>query len=113
MSASGVTPSAATLRPRAHRQGAASTQERFERFHAQNPRVYAVLKRIALDVWASGRERYGFQAVWQRARWHFSFEQAKGESFVLNNNYASRYARLLMQNEPELHDFFPVRKLHS
>jgi hypothetical protein len=35
------------------------------------------------------------------------------DDFKLNNDFTSRYARLLMQSEPELDGFFEVRELRS
>lgn len=37
----------------------------------------------------------------------------KGEPFKLNNDFRSRYTRLLMQQEPELQGFFETRTLRE
>ena len=43
-----------------------------------------------------------------------TFEVAsKPTEFKLNNDFTSRYARLIMQQEPDLEDFFEVRVLRS
>jgi hypothetical protein len=36
-----------------------------------------------------------------------------GDDFKLNNNYHSRYARLIMEREPGLDGFFETRGLRS
>ena len=33
--------------------------------------------------------------------------------FKVNNNFASRYARIIMDNEPDLHGLFELRKIRT
>lgn len=88
----------------------ASIQARFERFHADHPEVYALLVRFTREAKDMGRRaHYGVAAVFERARWHAEIE--KTEEFKLNNNYRSRYARLIMEQEPDLDGFFSLREL--
>ena len=87
-----------------------SIDESFMRFHAANPHVYRALRQVALHAAARGK-RVGMKAVYERVRWEYSVETA-GDPYQLNNNYTSRYARLLMENEPQLAGFFETRRLH-
>ena len=89
-----------------------SIQERFERFHDENPEVYELLVRFAHEAHAAGRSRLGIGALWERLRWHTSVE-TEGEPYKLNDNYRSRYARLLAERNPELAHLFETRKLRA
>lgn len=83
----------------------------FWTFHTQNPSVYDELRDLALKLRRQGRKHYSIKALFEVVRFHRAI-QTKGDAkyeWKLNNNYTSLYARLLMQNEPELHDFFDTR----
>jgi hypothetical protein len=90
----------------------ASLQESFEAFHRANPAVYAALKRMALDMRRKGVRRYGIGGLFELMRWQYAL-QTQGDEYRLNNNYRSRYARLLMDDVGELRNFFEVRELQS
>lgn len=84
-------------------------QDRFEMFHAQNPHVYKLLVDLARQVKARGFTKYSINSLFERARWHYMFETT-GDVFKLNNNYRSRYTRL-MQQEPDLAGMFATSTL--
>ena len=85
----------------------------FARFHGENPRVYEVLRDLALAEMKVNRKRkLGIAALWERMRWHMDLE-TKNTDFKLPNNHRSRYARLLMKQEPELSTFFTIRPLRN
>lgn len=89
-------------------------QEQFERFHALHPDVYPLLVRFAREVKATGRKQYGIGALFERLRWHTYIEQGVAdEHWKLPNNYRSRYARLIMQQEPDLDGFFVLHQLRT
>jgi len=99
-------PAEITQAPRDH------IQRPFARFHRENPQVYEKLVYLAHKVKATGRKRYGIGSLFERLRWHYHIEMNRPDSeFKLNNNYRSRYARLIMQTEPDLGDFFDLRVL--
>ena len=81
----------------------------FRVFHGANPHVYEKLREFALQARQSGRKHLGIAAVFERLRWWASFE-VTGDEFKLNNNWRAFYARMLMEQEPELAGFFEVRK---
>jgi hypothetical protein len=84
----------------------------FAEFHAANPRVYATLVRLARQAKARGRERCGIKMLWEVARWEI-YLATSDPDFKLNNNFHSRYARLVMEREPDLAGFFETRGLRS
>ena len=89
-----------------------SIQERFEEFHKNNPHVFEILKTITLYAYNQG-VKVGMKAVYEQARWQYRFRTKGDGSYRLDNNYHSRYARLLMEQVPELVDYFEQRKLRS
>ena len=83
----------------------------FERFHAENPHVYKRLKRLAFLLKVRGVERYGMKALWEVLRYEEAIATSVGVcSYRLNNNYTALYARLLMDQEPDLEGFFELRE---
>lgn len=85
----------------------------FWAFHEKNPRVYAALLRFAREALAAGKHHLGIGALYERARWELWMATSGDEEFKLNNNYRSRYARLLMHQELELRGAFELRELRS
>jgi len=90
----------------------ATIQERFESFNRANPHVYKALKTLALQMLGNGVKAYGIKGLFEILRWQFSL-QTSGEPFRLSNDFTSRYARLLMSQEPELAGFFELRELRE
>lgn len=86
-----------------------SIQERFERFHDENPQVYATLVKLARGYAARG-ERRGIKHLWEVAR-YMRWLETDGDPFKLNNDFTSRYARKIMAREPDLAGFFDLREL--
>lgn len=87
-------------------------QQRFESFHAHNPWVYAALESLTLDWLSRGRKRIGIKMLFEILRWQYG-RSTTGDEFKLNNNYPSRYARLLIENHPEWADVFHTRELKA
>lgn len=89
-------------------------QRRFEEFHRLNPRVYELLARFAKQLRERGYRHAGIKFLVERVRWEIMMTTADPASeFKINNNYTSRYARLLMLNEPSLRGFFELRRLRA
>lgn len=86
-----------------------TTETSFQQFHKGNPHVYDQLKALALRLKKVGVESYGMKALFEILR--FNALLSVDNKFKLSNNYTSLYARLLMQQEPELAGFFVTRSL--
>lgn len=84
------------------------TLPEFAKYHAENPQVYAALRRFALEAKRAGRRRMSINMLGERVRWYTDIE-TRGESYKVNNNFRPFYARLLMTKEPELAGFFETR----
>ncbi len=88
-------------------------QREFLKFHRENPHVYFKLVELAHQAKRSGRKRYGMKSLYERLRWHYEIELKSSDDFKLNNNFTSRYSRLLAEREPDLAGFFETRVLGS
>jgi len=84
----------------------------FQLYHISNPRVYDLFKRFAYEALMQGFHRFGAKAIMERIRWHELIEKGRND-FVVNNNYTSRYVRMLMEEKPEFIGFFETRKMKS
>jgi len=83
--------------------------QQFEAFHAENPHVYEMLRRLSLDAARLGR-RVGIGMLFEVLRWQNAMTTTdEASEFKLNNNYRAFYARLLMEREPELDGYFETR----
>ncbi len=88
---------------------AAADAARFREYHAENPAIYAGLRRYALDAVRAGRTRLSINRLFERLRWDTEVE-GKGDPFKLNNTFRAHYARLLMDQEPALAGVFETRR---
>lgn len=90
-------------------------QERFEAFHAANPQVYEELVRLATRVRRRGHSKYSIDPLLAVIRFQrdTAVNGDAGKPFKLNDHFTSRYARLLMEREPELAGMFETRRLRS
>jgi hypothetical protein len=89
--------------------------DRFADFHAGNPDVYSELVSLARLARGRGLRRYGIGQLWEVLRWQ-RFMRTRDDNTrgaKLNNDYRSRYARLIMDHEPDLDGFFETRRLRA
>ena len=88
---------------------------RFKTFHAEHPELLDLYSRFAREARRSGRKGFGMKAIAERVRWNLNVEQVgtADDLFMVNNNYLSAYARLLMLTYPELEGMFELRSKHE
>ena len=82
----------------------------FEQFRQANPDVERELLRFAQQARGTGLRHLGIAMLYERLRWYRHIE-SNDPDFKLNNDYRSRYARLLMRLDPSLEGLFETRKL--
>jgi hypothetical protein len=87
--------------------------QRFAEFHKANPHIYRKLVNLAREVKGAGHTHCSIDFLMHRLRWYHHVELKSTEPFKLNDQFSSRYARAIMLMEPDLCDFFQVRKLRS
>lgn len=87
----------------------------FVEYHTKHPEVYWQLHALALQWVGAGHNKIGIGMLFEVMRWNAGLRPDRdgAEEFVLNNNYRSHYARLLMDHEPLLVGVFEVRTLRS
>ncbi len=95
-----------------HHDPTLTIQQRFESFDKANPWVRLALIRLARDAKARGRT-YGIGALYERLRWEYDVRLVTAETFKLNNDYRSRYARTIAAECPALADYFRTRELRA
>jgi hypothetical protein len=88
-----------------------SREERFYKFHAENPEIYVELVRRATALIARGLFNFGVRLLWESMRFDYMISTARGrDDFKLNDHAAPFYARLIMVREPHLADVFELRE---
>ena len=85
---------------------------RFAEYHQANPHIYDAIVDLCREWKAAGHDRIGIGMVFEILRWQHGM-RATGDDFSVNNTMRSRYARLVMANEPDLVGFFETRSLKS
>ena len=96
-------PEAAVVTPK-------TIQEKFEEYDRNHPEVWDLFVEFALSARRRGRERYSARAIMQRIRWEREVEQEAAEPFKISNLWSSRYARKLINSDPETWSgFFELR----
>lgn len=89
--------------------------ERFWRFHQHHPEVYEELVTLCRKWRRRNRQPWSIKGAFEvlRYEWRVDGLPDEHEAFKLNNNYTSRYARLLMEMNPDLEGLFELRELHT
>jgi hypothetical protein len=90
-------------------------EEKFEDFHARHPEVYEQLVGLC-GRWSRTRQRpWSIKGAFEVLRWerHLAGLPDEHEDYKLNNNYHSRYARLIMDEHPEFRGLFELRELKT
>lgn len=91
-----------------------SIDTRFAAFHEANPHVYDELVALARAAHARGYRHIGIELLFAKLRWdHMMRTRADRFGFKLNDHFTSRYARLIMEHEPDLAGLFRTRALRA
>lgn len=89
-------------------------QQAFEAFHDAHPWVYRRLVDLARDYIQSGAKRVSIKMLFEVLRWQWRIAtKDRNSQWALNNNYSSRYARLIATTEPDLSEAFECRELRA
>lgn len=88
-----------------------SIEANFRRFNAKHPEVYRELADVCRAWVRRGGAHWSVDAAYHVLRFQRRMAGLPDENEVykLNNNFTSLYARLLMEQEPELDGLFEVR----
>jgi len=91
------------------KQSEASIAQRFARFHADNPQVYSMLVSLARGLRARRPRKLGIGMLFEVLRWQYYVQTDTDEDYNLNNDFRAPYARLIMDQEPDLQAAFNIR----
>jgi len=83
-------------------------EEKFLEFHRRNPHIYDAILEKTLQLFKAGRKHYSIKAVYEFVRLEEIIKINGGKS-NMNNNYTAYYARMVMDNVPQLEGFFQTR----
>jgi len=86
-------------------------QDSFERFHEANPWVLDALEHLTYEYLRAGRRRLGIGMLWEVVRFHYG--RTTATDFKANNNFRSRYVRLMLERHPEWAEVFSTRELRA
>jgi len=82
----------------------------FKDFHAKHPEVYWQLVKLARTWQANGTAKLGIATLFEVLRWNSHLNPQRDSGYKLNNNYRALYARLIMEQEPDLNGLFEIRE---
>ncbi len=85
-----------------------SSVAKFKEYHGENPNIYELFKRFALDAVETGRPRFSARMIGERIRWYTTVE-TRGDSFKVNDHYWPFYARLFVRDHPQYCTMFEFR----
>ena len=97
-------------------------QSSFERYHAQNPRVYELLVQQVDKAILRGKKKISIKTILGYIRWEIFLEikqdtlfDKKGEKieYKIPDQFTSRYARLLVSDFPKWKDNIEMRTIRS
>lgn len=77
-------------------------------FDRENPQVYRLFIRFALEAKRAGLRKFGSSAIFERIRWEIAI-LTSDKDFKLNNNHRAYFARKAMMEFTELAGFFETR----
>jgi hypothetical protein len=84
---------------------------KFELFHSSNPHVYQALVTLARRFRAKNRSaQTGISMLYEVLRWEYYLATDSEDDYKLCNSYRAFYARLIMQNEPDLEGIFNLKQ---
>jgi hypothetical protein len=83
-------------------------------FHRENPHVYGEIVALAREAIRSGYSRWGMQGIFEIRRWENRYKNPVDvDGYKMNDHYRSFYSRCVMENEPDLVEFFEIRESRS
>lgn len=84
-------------------------RESFENFDNQNPQMWELFKRFALQAISTGKRSLSIALITERIRWEVDVESV-GDRFKLNNNHKAFYARKFHEEFPDYGEVFATRE---
>ncbi len=83
-------------------------KQKFLEYHSNNPRIYQLLKKYALEAKQAGVDRISIALLVERIRWQVQVTTKSNDGFKISNTHRAFYARLLMEDVPALKGMFEI-----
>ncbi len=81
----------------------------FQRFHIENPNIYALFQKEVFRAIKAGRTRISARTVMEFIRWGIYVETTDEAGYKINNNHIPFYARMFINDHPEHEKLFDLR----
>ena len=91
-------------------EGMSREEQKFWRFHNNNPQVYEMFIEYAMEAHASGK-RVSHWLLVNRIRWEAEIVTNSEEVYRIPNGTIGYYARLFINDYPEAGDMFETRPM--
>lgn len=86
-------------------------KEKFEKYHADNPHLYTLFERYAIEAVVAGASRISARLISERIRWECVLERRTiGDRYKINDHYTPCYARMFMEKYPAYNTLFRMKK---
>lgn len=87
-----------------------SDKEKFKRYFNDNPEVWQLFRKFALEAIEAGHKKYSAWTIVNRIRWETEVVTRGGE-FKISNNHIAYYSRVFMKAYPQYAGFFTTKPL--
>jgi hypothetical protein len=84
--------------------------ERWTIYHEANPHVLTTLTEMAFKSSRAGQRNIGIAMLIEVLRWKTNVETVQTDGFKIADPLAAVYARVIMQNNPELRGIFKLKQ---
>ena len=85
-------------------------EHRFRGWIKRNMHILDAYAKLALDMYATGKRRYGSKCIWEVLRYHHDLETQGDVRWRFCNDYTPYISRMLVRRFPQLEGFFRYRK---
>ena len=93
---------------------ASRAEERFQRLLREHPEVYPAFRRRAWQLRERGKRHISADSICHYLRDETPVDTRTGQdTYKINNDFSSRFARLLIAEEPSFSAYIETRKLRS
>jgi hypothetical protein len=93
---------------------ASRAEERFQRLLREHPEVFTAFRRRAWQLRERGKRHISADSICHYLRDETPIDTRTGEdTYKINNDFSSRFARLLIAEEPSFSAYIETRKLRS
>jgi len=90
----------------------AARRAEFDKWHADNPLIWAYFERFSKEALTSGKKRISHWLVINRIRWEV-YIVTTGKDFKISNGMIAFYARLWREKYPEHKGLYHIKRMHG